>query len=231
MTPVEFSVVIPSLHEGEVLLGAIRNARGAIPGAEIVVVAFSEDDPTRAACCAEGVTWIAAPRASRGHQLALGASRARGATLVFLHADTRLPAGAAGMVRRALAAPDVVGGAFRLRFDVRHPLLDGLGVLTRSSAMISILGDQGMFCSRWAYERAGGFDPIAQFEDVALAGRLATIGRLARIPTPVVSSARRFGRHGILRLIAHNTLLLARYHTIGLDARVAERTASFEEPA
>ena len=51
-----------------------------------------------------------------------GAAAARGDVLLFLHADTRLPAGFDAAVHAALADPAVVGG----RFDVR--LVPGVAV-------------------------------------------------------------------------------------------------------
>ena len=59
----------------------------------------------------------------RARQLAAGANLARGDTILFLHADTRLPPGWDASVRAALADPRVVGGAFRLRFEQRSPAL------------------------------------------------------------------------------------------------------------
>lgn len=225
------SIVIPSRGEGAFLLEAIANARRAAAGAEVVVVASGESAATRRAALARGVRWIAAPRPGRGRQLAIGARAARGAHLVFLHADTRLPDGTVDLVRRALAEEGVVGGAFRLRFDRRHPVLDVLSALTRGAATISFLGDQAMFCTRRAYEAAGGFDEIPLFEDVALARRLAARGRLVRIPTPVVTSARRFERRGILRQAALNLALLARHVVLGTGAEELARAYAAEPPA
>ena len=46
-----------------------------------------------------------------------GARAATGGMLLFLHADTRLPAGFAALVRATLNMPGVAAGAFRFRLD------------------------------------------------------------------------------------------------------------------
>ncbi len=52
-----------------------------------------------------------------------GARAARGEALLFLHADTRLGAGALGRISRALEDRAVVGGGFARRYDSASALL------------------------------------------------------------------------------------------------------------
>ena len=206
------SVIMPSWREGPRLLEAIRAVRIAVDAAQIVVVACEERGPVREAACAEGVVWIEAPRPCRGLQLALGGERAAGDALAFLHADTRLPFGAGKLIECALAKPGVAGGAFRLRFDLAHPVLDLLARLSALSIIPSFLGDQCIFCSRAAYRAAGGVRAVHLSEDVDFARRLARIGRLVRLPQEVTTSSRRFKRRGPLRQLLGNAALLLAYH-------------------
>lgn len=223
------SRVIPSWREGDRLVDAVRAARG--DRAEVVVAACEEPARVRAAAVREGASWIECERPGRGAQLAAGAAHATGDALVFLHADTRLPAGADAFVREALARPGVVGGAFRLRFDRAHPLLDRLAALSAIGHWSAMYGDQAMFCSRAAYERCGGFRALPMFEDVDLAGRLARTGRLVRVRAAVTTSARRFERHGAVRQFARNTALLAAFHAGVSPAWLARRYAPHHEAA
>jgi hypothetical protein len=62
-------------------------------------------------------------------------------------------------------------------------------------------GDQGLYVRRACYERAGGFPPIALMEDIALCRALRRLGRPVQIAAPLVSSSRRWEKHGILRTI------------------------------
>jgi len=59
---------------------------------------------------------------TRGAALNHAAHLATGDVLLFLHADTILPMGAAAAIAGALRDPDVIAGAFRLRFDRPGPL-------------------------------------------------------------------------------------------------------------
>ncbi len=210
------AVIIPSWQEGARLLDALRAAREAVGNGEFVIVAFDESQDIREAARAEGVTWLDAPEANRGLQLAMGAARARGNILAFLHADTRLPAHAGPLMERAVTVDGVAGGAFRLRFDRTHPVLDGLAWMSRMTVPSAFLGDQCLFCTRAAYVAAGGFRPQPLFEDVDLARRLARVGRLVRLRQAVTTSARRFVDRGPIRQLATNALLLAAYHA-GVD--------------
>lgn len=217
------SVVIPALGEGERLLDTLGSL-AHLEAEEIVVAAHGEDAATRCAAQAmAGVTWVECPAASRGAQLARGAQAATGEALLFLHADTRLPRGAGAAILKALADPTVVGGAFRLAFDARHP---ALALLARMSALpwrFAYMGDQGLFCRRAALRRAGGVRALPLFEDVDLALRLARQGRLVRLPIAAVTSARRFAAHGPWRQLALNAVLLGRYHAGASPEALARR--------
>lgn len=206
------SVIVPSFGEGPGLVAALRQARAAAGPCEVIVSAFGESAETEHRVRAEGAHWVEAPRASRGLQLALGAAIATGRALAFLHADTRLPAGAGALIREALGGPGVAGGAFRLRYDESHVVLDALAWLSRLRLTASFLGDQCLFCTRRAYDHAGGFGPESLFEDVGFTRRLARVGRMVRLRQSVTTSARRFVEHGPFRQVAKNAGLMLAYH-------------------
>ncbi len=206
------SVIVPSWREGVRLLDALRAARAALGECELVVAASEEPESIRDAAVAQGAVWVESPRANRGLQLRLGAERARGEQLVFLHADTRLPVDASRNLDEAFAVPGMAGGAFRLRFDVRHPVLDVVAWASRAPFPTLFLGDQCMFCRRDAYVGAGGFHDMPLFEDVDLARRLAQIGTLIRLRDSVTTSSRRFVEHGPFRQLTRNALLMLAYH-------------------
>ncbi|MDA0220897.1 MAG: glycosyltransferase, partial [Proteobacteria bacterium] len=87
------AVVIPALNAAANLpatLAAVTAVR-AVAAAPLVVDGGSHDD-TRTVALRRGAAVVGAPR-GRGSQLAAGAAAAGGEWLLFLHADTRLPAG------------------------------------------------------------------------------------------------------------------------------------------
>ena len=101
------SVIIPTLNEAERIASTIRRVKthGA---AEIIVADGGSADGTAEIAASLGVT-VLAGAANRGAQQNLGALRAAGSILLFLHADTELPVDFAGRIRRTLAIPGVAG--------------------------------------------------------------------------------------------------------------------------
>ncbi len=221
------SVILPSFREGARLIEAVRAARCALGDVQVIVSAHDESDDVKQAVRAEGAIWVDAPRACRGEQLQRGAACAEGQVLVFLHADTRLPVDASRPIRQALSVAGVSGGAFRLRFDRSHVVFSTLTAMSGLRLTTSFLGDQGMFCTRRAYDAAGGFRSMPLFEDVDLARRLARTGRLVRLEQYVVTSARRFSKHGPLRQVTRNAVLMLAYH---LGVAPAQLARAYEAP-
>lgn len=217
------SIIVPVLDESagiEACLAALQALRRR--GAEVIVVDGGSRDETRALAAPLADSVIDSPR-GRARQMNEGAARARGDVLVFLHADTRLPE----------AADHAVAGAMTHarwgRFDVA---IEGasamLAVVAASMNLRSRLsgiatGDQAIFVRRRDFESVGGFPEIPLMEDVALSKRLKRIARPACLRERVVTSGRRWERHGTLRTILLMWRLRLAY-ALGADpARLARR--------
>jgi hypothetical protein len=211
------TVVIPACGEGEGLVAAVRALRPG-PTLEVIVAAHGESAATEARVRSAGARWVACTQPCRGAQLAAGAAMARHAVLLFLHADCRLPDDAPALASVLLARPGVRGVGFRIAYDHPHPLLSLLAVASSAPWSWTYFGDQGFACRREDYRSLGGHAPIALFEDVDLARRLAQRGRLVRARARVRASSRRFVRDGVARRLAANILLCLRYWA-GADPR------------
>lgn len=199
------SVVIPALDEAERIAEAVESARA--PDVEVIVVDGGSSDDTAQRARAAGARVIASAP-GRARQLELGAQASRGDTLLLLHADTRLPAGYAGAVERALAAPSVVGGAFRLRFDRSTPALRWIerGVRLRVALFGLPYGDQALFVRRATLEAIGGVPQVPILEDLDLVRAMKRRGRLALLPLEAVTSARRYLAAGPWRTALRHVL-------------------------
>jgi rSAM/selenodomain-associated transferase 2 len=204
---VRFSVVIPTLDEAATVACAIAAARAAVPDAEVIVVDAGSGDGTAEAAAAAGARVLEAPGA-RAEAMNAGAAAATGDVLVFLHADTHLPAGAAAAIATALRQAGA--GAFRIRFDRPRPLLEWV-VNARSRLLGIVYGDQALFASRAAFERVGGYRPLPIMEDRDLATRLRRGGGLVIVPLAVTTSARRHRSDGHARALARNWLIQLLY--------------------
>jgi rSAM/selenodomain-associated transferase 2 len=197
------SVVVPVLNEAGVLEGSLAALRPLRErGHEVLVVDGGSTDASHAVARPHADRVLIAPR-GRAPQMALGAAAAAGEVLLFLHADTRLPAGADGLIAAALGGSRR-WGRFDVRLSGRRPafrLIERLMNL-RSCLTGIATGDQAMFVQRTLYERVGGFATIPLMEDVDLSRRLrAAAGRPACVHTPVLTSSRRWETRGVLRTV------------------------------
>jgi rSAM/selenodomain-associated transferase 2 len=198
------TIVIPALDEAGNLARLLPDLAGECPGAEIIVVdGGSRDGSPAAAARRPGVRVLASPRGRAG-QMNHGARAASGDTLLFLHADTRLPADAAAAIERALAEPGVVGGRFDVRFDSSRRVLAVVAWFMNARSRLSSIctGDQAIFVRRADFEAVGGYPEIPLMEDIELSRRLKRRGRLRALGLRVTTSARKWEREGPLRTIA-----------------------------
>lgn len=215
------SIIIPTLNE-ETTIRSLAADLACLAGlAEVIVSDGGSEDGTAEMARDCGLRVIAAPR-GRGGQMNAGARLARGAALLFLHSDTRLPAGALAEIARALREPEVCGGHFSLVFEGRTweaRALTRLYPLLRLGGMC--YGDSGFFVRRQLFERAGGFRDYPIFEDCDLYRRLRRLGRFVRLPAAATTSSRRFeGR--FLRTFALWSFLQVLYW-LGVDPRRLDR--------
>ena len=219
------SVIVPALNEAAVIaacLDALAPLRAA--GHEAIVVDGGSTDATAAIARAHADVVIDAAR-GRASQMNAGAAVARGDTLAFLHADTRLPRDAPVAIAAALAK-GARWGRFDVALDGRSRLLPLVAAsMNLRSRMTGIAtGDQAIFVSRAAFDAAGGFDSLPLMEDVALSARLKAIaGRPACLRQRAVVSGRRWDANGAMATIATMWRLRFDYWR-GVDpARLAAR--------
>lgn len=217
----KISVVIPALNEESHIEAAVHSAVSA--HAECIVVDGGSTDGTVARAAAAGARAIESPR-GRALQMNYGAKASEGSLLVFLHADSQLPAGYARHVRTSLALSGVSGSAFRFATDIagnRSMALFTRIANWRASSLQLPYGDQALFTSRALFEKVGGFPEIALMDDVEFVRRLRRHGRIVIAAAPVITSGRRWRTKGVWRTMAINQGLMAAY-VAGVDpARLA----------
>ena len=195
------SIIIPVLNEAAhivAMLQALGPARDR--GAEIVVVDGGSADQTIALATPLADRAIMSGR-GRAIQMNAGAAVARGDVLLFLHADTRLPADANQIILNGLAKSGRAWGRFDVTIDGRHPLLPIVAAAMNGRSRLTGIatGDQAMFLTREAFNAAGGFPEIALMEDIELARRLKRFSPPLCLRARVTTSGRRWESRGVLR--------------------------------
>jgi rSAM/selenodomain-associated transferase 2 len=208
------------LNEEEWIAAAVASAFEAGAAEVIVVDGGSVDRTTRMATSAGARVLLSEPM--RARQLNLGADAAPHESLIFLHADTRLPPGAADAVEDALSKGADFGG-FRIAFA------EPSRKLRFAAAMINLRtrltrcpwGDQAQFVRRETFLKSGGFREMPLMEDYELSIRMKR--RSVLLPLTVTTSGRRFLRKGLLRTAAHNWRTVIRYR-MGADIESLARS-------
>lgn len=230
MEPESFlSVVVPTLDEAagiEVTLAGLQALRAA--GGEVIVVDGGSRDATRSLAAPLADRVLDAPR-GRAAQMNAGARVARGATLLFLHADTRVPPRAIGNLAVELARSGRVWGRFDVSIAGADPRLALVALLMNARSRLTGIatGDQAIFVRRDAFERAGRFPEIPLMEDVALCKALKRQSPPLCLRERVVTSPRRWTKHGIVRTILLMWRLRLAY-ALGADPRRLARSYDVE---
>jgi rSAM/selenodomain-associated transferase 2 len=205
------SIIIPTLNEENGLAATLRRARQ--PGVdEIIVVDGGSTDGTRATAVGLADHVLSAAQ-GRAVQMNAGAAQAAGEILLFLHADTLVPAGFARAVIDACAQPGIIGGRFDVNLEPSSLLLWLTGeLMNRRSRLTGIAtGDQAIFIRREVFERLGGYADIPLMEDIELSRRLKRAGGVLCLRERVIASSRRWRQNGVVRTILLMWILRALY--------------------
>lgn len=214
-TRLTLSIVIP-VGPGETAWRALLGDLAVLDGpAEVILVAVTGESPREFSPADHGlrvpVTWCEAP-AGRARQQNVGAAAAQGATVWFLHADTRLTA-AATSAALAFCGRSALG-YFDLEFAPDGPWLtrlNALGARWRSRWLRLPFGDQGLILPQRLFASIGRFDESVEAgEDHAL----VWAARRARIPlvplgVALLTSGRRYAEHGWVRTTLRHARLTA----------------------
>lgn len=190
------AIVIPALN-AEASIAATLQAVFAhdLPQLEVVVVDGGSTDATKL-LSTDGGARVLDSSPGRGRQLAFGADNTKAQWLLFLHADTVLPADWEQHVSRFITTPRNAEYAayFKLAFD--DPSRGARRVATlanwRAKAWGLPYGDQGLLIHRDLYADLGGYRAhMDLMEDVDLAQRLGPM-RLKPLRAFVTTSAAKY---------------------------------------
>lgn len=224
------SVIIPALNEETNILPTLKSLRN-LPGITEIIVADGGSTDNTVALASPLAKVINSPR-GRATQMNAGAREAGGDILLFLHADSRLPADGIKLVHQALQPPGVVGGGFRVKFDDNSFIFKLIALGSNLRAMFTkiFFGDQGIFVRRDTYLEIGGFPDIPIMEEWGFCQKLKTKGRLVQLPAAVLTSSRRWHKHGVWKtiLLMHKLKIL---YLLGVSpAKLQQIYPSHSEP-
>ena len=192
------SVIIPTLNEERTVMTTLAHT-AALGFDELIVVDGGSTDKTPSLVesyrlsaqlsALSPVQWVTSPP-GRARQMNEGAKAGSGEILLFLHADTQLPADAKTIIDTTLTDRRMVGGRFDVRFD--RPSMWGTIISQmmnwRSKLSGLSTGDQALFVRRSIFEQMGGFADIPLMEDIEFSRRLKQKGATAALTVTVTTS-------------------------------------------
>jgi len=206
------SVIIPAFNEEICLPATVAAVREAAHGllCELIVVDNASTDRTREVALALGATVIPERVHNIGKVRNAGAEAARGATLVFIDADTLIPPGLLRAIDALVRRPDCLGGAVAVEYGPirRHWMRWYLKGWAFWGRVFNMKQGAAQFCQHAAFDAIGGYDEtIFMGEDVEFYWRLARHARrcgasLTFLESPkVLTSSRRFDKMSLLRTL------------------------------
>lgn len=190
-------IIMPVLNEADGIVSILERLQAArCAGHQIIVVDGGSQDRTTTLAAPLADQVLSAP-AGRARQMNAGAAVSTDAALLFLHADTRLPAHGVDAVQAALRQRHwgrfdvhIAGRPWTLRV-----VATAMNLRSRLSGIAT--GDQAIFVRRDAFEAVGGFPDQPLMEDIELSRRLKRLGPPACLRERVVTSGRRWETRGI----------------------------------
>lgn len=204
------SIIIPVLNEAPHIADALgRLAPLRARGTQVIVVDGGSTDgtPRHAAAFADEIVIAGRGRAT---QMNAGAAQAEGDVLLFLHADTNLPADADYLIAGGLEGGAAHSrharrhwGRFDVAIDGTHPMLTVIAAMMNLRSRLTGIatGDQAIFIERAAFVALGGFPAQPLMEDIEFCRQAKRFGPPACLLQKVITSGRRWEKHGVWRTI------------------------------
>lgn len=207
------SIILPVLNEEKIIAEQINylRAHGTHHVTEILVVDGGSTDNTVDLARKASATLLFSEKKSRAEQMNLGADKAAGDILYFVHADTRPPMSFATDILSASQKGHPVG-CYRYRFDSKHLLLRINAFCTRFSWSWCQGGDKTLYIPKALFLELGGFDPYyVVMEEYDFFKKLEGKAALHIIQKDALVSARKYQGRGWLRVQIANLIAFRQF--------------------
>ncbi len=201
------SFIVPAHNEERLLGRTLVGIHDAVAGIgqlyEVIVVDDASTDLTSAIATQHGARIERVDYRQISRTRNAGARLASGDPLIFVDADTVISSRVLRGTMEALQRGAVGGGAM-ITADGWIPLYGR--VLLKITAVVmraaDLIAGCYFFCTRAAFDVAGGFDErVYAGEELGLSRRLARIGPIAILDSPVVTSGRKMRQHSGWELV------------------------------
>lgn len=205
------SIIMPARNEAAHIVASLLPLQSLRGELEIIVVDGGSTDDTAALATPLSDQLLKSPP-GRARQMNAGAAAASAETLLFLHADTQLPANFMQLIAQALGE-EKRWGRFDVKLQPSSPLLHLVARMMnwRSRLTGVCTGDQGIFVQRRLFTELGGYADLPLMEDIELSKRLRRYNKPVCLQPALTTSSRRWQQHGTLRTVVLMWWLRALY--------------------
>ncbi len=224
-------VVIPTVNEESAIPLLLADLSHLEVPHQVVVVDGGSSDRTLQVAKDSGAMVLEGP-SGRSIQMNSGARSTEAPWLLFIHADSRLPAEAREALTTWISqAPQNRVGYFRFALEGRHWFWRfvelGQGIRERLTGLV--YGDQGLVLPRHLFWEAGGYPDFPIMEDVEMVRVLRRVAKVERIPASLPTSPRRYEKDGRWRGWLRNVALIGLYK-VGVSPKRLARFYPYNPP-
>jgi len=205
------SIIIPTLDEASHLPLLFADLNEWSYYCDLTIVDGGSKDSTISIAQRQGVNIIKSVKKNRGYQLKIGASKARGDWLLFLHADSRLDPQWSNSLLKVISKKRSKDYAWYFDFKIRKHNLEfrilEAAVGHRSRFLQKPYGDQGLLLHKDLYNLSGGFTSLKIMEDLDLITRITKTKKAKRIGENIYTDAQKWDDYNIIRRAIKNASL------------------------
>ena len=209
----KISIIIPTNNESQNLPLLLSDLSIINQEAEVIVVDSNSEDKTEEIAKIYSAKIYKSKIKSRGLQLNIGAKKAKGEWLIFIHADSRLDKNFSREIKRLLIGDKEFIYFFKFKINDKKIVYRLLEILVnlRSCIFKEPYGDQGLIIHRNAYFKNNGYSKIPLMEDIDFIKRLNNKKRLRMLNVPIYTSSRKWKKNNILLQTFKNWKLRKRW--------------------
>ena len=144
--------------------------------------------------------YINQKKKNRGLQLNIGAKKAKGKWLIFIHADSRIKKGWLKKVKSVIRYDENSVCFFKFKINNKKIIYRFLEILVnfRSHIFKDPYGDQGLLIHRETYFKNNGYRKIPLMEDLDFIKRLKNKVTLKMLTIPIYTSSRKWEKTNII---------------------------------